>query len=181
MISLTFTLHLLVTSISFERLTYRDVDSFWTSFLSLATHGARRCGFQSSTPTISSDLSFESTFHATSWSHRFILLLDELSELYRAPPEVRDECLRAFRDVRNNNSEYAISSIVAAGTFSVVHFGTKNRNHLSPFNVFNHIQNPYFTLEETTILFRDFALDNSITIEDDVILDVGTKSNGRVT
>ena len=158
-----------------------DTDSFWNSFLTLATHGARRCRFQSSSLTTPSHPSFESTFHASAWSHRFILLLDELSELYRAPPNVRDECLRAFRDVRNNNSEYAISSIVAAGTFSVVHLGTKDRNHLSPFNVFNHVQNPYFTLKETTILFRDFALDNTITIEDNVILDVWTRSNGRVT
>jgi hypothetical protein len=70
-----------------------------------------------------------------------------------------------------------ISGIVAAGKFSIVHLGTKSHYHLSPFNVFNHIQNLYFTLEEMTILFQDFALDNSITIEDDVILDVWTRSN----
>jgi hypothetical protein len=52
---------------------------------------------------------------------------------------------------------------------------------LSPFNISNTIQSPYFTIEETRKLFRMFMQDNDIVIEDAVIQDVWAQSNGYIT
>jgi hypothetical protein len=170
--------HTLVISISFEGLSYMyGVKCFWDSFNRAARMGPLRCDFPCSIPTVASQRDFLDTFHATAWPYRFVLLLDEFSELYRAPTDVRNECLRTFREMRNNNSEYAVSSIVAAGTFSILHLNPTDRNS-SAFNISNHVQNPYFTIEETRNLFHEFVMDNGITVEDDIIQDVWARSNG---
>lgn len=170
--------HMLMISISFDGLSYMyGVNNFWDSFNRAARIGSLRCCFPCSLPTVSSQQDFLDAFHATAWPYGLVLLLDEFSELYRAPTDVRNECLRTFREIRNNNSEYAVSSIVAAGTFSILHLNPTDRNS-APFNVANHVQNPYFTIEETRNLFHQFAVDNGITVEDDVIQDVWARSNG---
>jgi hypothetical protein len=69
--------------------------------------------------------------------------------------------------------------IIAAGTFRILHLSPTN-NSLSPFNVSSSIRNPYFSIEETTALFRAFARDNDCVINDNVIVDVWAKSNGYV-
>jgi hypothetical protein len=178
---LIVTFHILAISISFEGLNYSDGTSvFWVSFNRAAQKAAVRSGFSSSIPTISSQRDFLDAFHFANWPFKIVLIFDEFSELYRAPEDVKDECLRALREIRNNSEEYAISSILAAGTFSVVHLNPKD-SKLSPFNIVSgHVQSPYFTLEETRILFREFATDNLIEVEDDVIQDVWERSSGSV-
>jgi hypothetical protein len=167
-----------VISISFEGLSYTDgIISFWDSVGRAAMKGALRCGFLSSLRMISSQRDFLDAFHVTAWPHRLVLIFDEFSELFSAPADVRNQCLRAFREIKTNQREYAVNSILVAGTFNIIHLNPTDGN-LSPFNVSNHVQNPYFTLEETTTLFQEFAMDNCVNVEDDVIQDVWTRSNG---
>jgi hypothetical protein len=45
----------------------------------------------------------------------------------------------------------------------------------------DNIINPNFTLDETSALFREFAFDTGIVIDDDVIEDIWLKSNGCVS
>jgi hypothetical protein len=166
-----------VISVSFEGVDYTGITSFWDSFSCAAMMCACRCGFTCSSPMISSQQDFLDAFHAGAWPHELVLILDELSELHDAPADVRNQCLRAFREITTNRREYVISSILAAGTFSVVHLNPTDGN-LSPFNVSNHVQNPYFTLEEMTALFQEFAMDDCINVEDDVIQDVWARESG---
>jgi hypothetical protein len=51
----------------------------------------------------------------------------------------------------------------------------------SPFNIADHVRNPYFSIDETRKLFLDFAQDNLITIDEAVIGDIWVKSNGCAT
>jgi hypothetical protein len=63
---------------------------------------------------VSSQEEFLELFRADAWRQNVVLLVDELNELYDAQPYIRDECLRAFREIRNNNKMYAIRSVIAA-------------------------------------------------------------------
>jgi hypothetical protein len=162
------------TSFSFERLEYRFTEQeFWTSLGNAlpATLPLPR--------PIQSRQDFFATFAAHAWQRGIVLLVDELSELFRAKPAIRDDFLRALREVRNNNTFYAIRSVIAAGTFSILHLNPTNYS-VSPFNVADHVFNPNFTMEETLTLFQEFARDKKLIFEEDVIRDVWFQSNGCV-
>jgi hypothetical protein len=122
---------------------------------------------------------FLDAFAADAWNQSVVLLVDEFSELYRAPEDIRNGCLQAFREIRNNNAMYAIRSIISAGTFSILRLNPTNFS-ISPFNISDSVQAPYFSIEETKTLFHEFAQDNGITIDDHVANDVWAKSNGFV-
>ncbi len=123
---------------------------------------------------------FLDAFHAKNWAQDVVLLIDELSELHSASENIRNDFLRTLREIRNNTKAYAIKSVIAAGTFSILLFNPSETS-ISPFNVSDRIDNPYFTDEEVKNLFKDFAQDNGIIIEDAVIEDIWVKSNGCVT
>lgn len=118
-----------------------------------------------------------SYFHRDSWDRDVVILLDEFSCLYKSEDAVRDDCLNAIRGLRHNRVDYVVQSVIAAGTFSIIHL---NPTETSPFNVANFIQSEYFTIDETRKLFREFASDSSISIDGPVIDDIWTKSNGLV-
>jgi len=126
---------------------------------------------------ISSQGDFLDAFHVNKWPRKIVLLLDEFSSLYNASRDVRNQCLTALREIKDNCAEYAISSVIAAGTFSSVHLNPTD-NSLSPFNVATLVQNPNFTLDETRVLFRQFMDETDINIEDDVIEDVWVRTGG---
>ncbi|KIM39967.1 hypothetical protein M413DRAFT_446873 [Hebeloma cylindrosporum] len=111
------------------------------------------------------------------WDRDVVLLVDALDQLYDAQPAVQDECLQAFCDIQNSNN-VPIRSVIAAGTLSVLHLNPRGST-VSPFNVANHIQTPYFTVEEVKKLFDEFAHDYHITIDDAVVQDIWAKSNGH--
>ena len=105
-----------------------------------------------------------------------VLLIDEFSELYRAPPIIRNEFLRTFRIIRSDTS-FGIRSIIVAGTYSILHLNPTDTT-LSPFNISESVANTYFSVEDTRKLFSLFAQDNDIVIDDAVVDDVWFKSNG---
>jgi hypothetical protein len=73
-----------------------------------------------SLPPIQSRQDFFVTFAAHAWEQSIVLLVDELNELFLAKPTIRDDFLRALREVRTNNARFAICSVIAAGTFSIL-------------------------------------------------------------
>jgi len=129
-------------------------------------------------PSISSQTDFLVYFQKLE-ERNVVLLFDEFSELFRAPPHIRDELLRTFRGIRSHPVGYAICSIMAAGTFSILDLNPTD-NRISPFNISDQVANPYFCLNETKELFSLFAKDNDIIIDDEVVEDIWFKSNGCV-
>ena len=159
----TFFMH--SASISFERLNFKMLWQTLGSAVHL--HGV-----------LSQD-DFFKAFTAGSRTRPVVLLFDEFDKLFLAPDDIRDEFLQTLREFKNNKYAYDIHGIIVAGTFNILHLSTTHHS-LSPFNVADVIQTPYFTIEETTTLFHMFAQDNSIDIDDDVIKDVWAKSNGYI-
>jgi hypothetical protein len=105
--------------------------------------------------------------------------MDEFSGFLSAPDNIRNQFLRAVREIKSNKSAYAIHSILACGTFGVLGMSPTERD-LSPFNVVTSIQNPYFTLEETQCLFNEFSKDAGILIDPMIVEDIWVNSNGCV-
>jgi len=108
------------------------------------------------------------------WCRHFI---DEFDKLYSASNSVRDECLETFRSVRNNRSAYAILTIVAIGTISIRCL-TPSNWRLSPFNVAELLNNPYFTEQQVQYLFDEFAQNEQIRIDNSMVDDIFALSNG---
>ena len=76
-------------------------------------------------------------------------------------------------------TEHVLQCIIAAGTLSIVHLNPSTPS-VPPFNVTDVIRSPYFTIDETKKLFREFAEDSDFLIDDAVAEDIWVKSNGLV-
>jgi hypothetical protein len=84
--------------------------------------------------------------------------------IFSARDNVRNQVLRIFREIRNNRTTYAICSIVMCGTPNIIAL-SPTETSIAPFNVADHVQNPYFTIQQTRQLFHDFEHDNGIMID----------------
>ncbi|RHZ75162.1 hypothetical protein Glove_217g51 [Diversispora epigaea] len=127
---------------------------------------------------IHSSSDFLNAFAKDKWDKKFILFLDEFDKLYDATDEVRNNCLEIFRGLKNTADGSAIVSIVATGTFSIRFLNSSN-SRLSPFNVADSLNNPYFSEEEVKLLFDEFATDRNIKIDSEVVKDIYVQSNGH--
>jgi hypothetical protein len=128
---------------------------------------------------MSTQSDFISYFYNDRWDKKIVLLLDEVGSLYQAQGDVRDDCLQAFRELKQDHERHTLQCIITAGTFSIISLNTSTRG-ISPFNVADFIQCPYFTVDETRKLFSEFAEDEGFSIDDAIIEDVWTKSSGLV-
>ncbi|KAF8347795.1 hypothetical protein F5887DRAFT_1072145 [Amanita rubescens] len=166
--------------ITFETLLYRgSIKVFWGSFGKAIDLAAARCGRglpKGCTTPISSAIGFISYFRKDYWDGKVVLLLDELSCLYQCEEDVRNDCLIAFRALKHYRRDHAVQCLIAAGTFGIVHLNTSRG---PPFNVAEFVQSPYFTIDETRKLFREFAEDLGVSIDDAIVEDVWAKSNGH--
>jgi hypothetical protein len=63
-------------------------------------------------------------FASESWTVPVVLLVDDFSELELASEDVRNDFLWALREISNNRNRYAIHSVIATGTFSILHLTT---------------------------------------------------------
>jgi hypothetical protein len=176
-----FSFNLPLVSFSFERIDYHGTaNQFWKTIGQAIQPGIgqeRVASDGSPIPPITSQITFLDAFLSRDWAVKVVLLIDELSELHSASEEVRDEFLRTLRETRNNPDPYAIESIIAAGTSSIL-FLNPSRSSISPFNISDRIDNPYFTVKETRTLFGEFAQDHGIMIDDAVVEDIWIRSNG---
>jgi len=163
-------------SLSFERANYEgDLKAFWVSLGSAIRQALHKPDME--LPCTQAD--FLSAFDAKLWNRNVVLLVDEFSELFGASDVIKNSCLRAFREIRNNDKIYAIQSIICAGSFGILRLNPTDSS-ISPFNISDSIQTPYFSIEETRTLFYEFAQDNSIIIDGNIVDDVWAKSNGCV-
>ncbi len=138
------------------------------------------CGRKGPTTPISSRDEFINYFRKDSWNEkiRVVLLLDEFSCLYEGDNNVRNDCLQALRGLKHDR-KHVVQCVIAAGTLSIVYLNPSTPS-VSPFNVTDFIQSPYFTIDETRRLFREFANDLNFSIDDAIVEDVWVKSNGLV-
>lgn len=136
-------------------------------------------GLQPLPKTISSKAEFLAAFSANKWKEfKLVLLFDEFGELGSASVETRDDFLLAIRAIKNHKEGFAIRSVISAGVMSILRLRPSSRS--SPFNAADRVIRPNFTLEETKSLFLEFARDNSVTIDDDIIRDVWEMAGGCV-
>jgi hypothetical protein len=168
-------------SITFKSVLFQDgTKEFWESFgmaIDAAAAVYRRGSPKGPTTPISSRSDFVHYFRAESWKRNVVLLVDELSSLHSATPDVRDDFLQAIRSFKFDRDTYAIQCLIAAGTFSIVYLNPSTAT-IPPFNVASIVQTPYFSIDETRKLFREFAEDLGFPIDDGVVEDVWAKSNG---
>lgn len=79
---------------------------------------------------------------------------------------------------------FVIHAIVIVGTFSIMHLDSNvssSRQSLdSPFNVKDLVRNPNFSLDKVRTLFAEYEDENKMKIEDEIIEDIYTQTNGYV-
>ena len=81
-------------------------------------------------------------FAKEKWDQPVVILIDELGEIFRAAPGIKDSFLRTLRGIRHKSHESAVTSVIAAGTFSIMRLTTTDSS-LSPFNISSSVQTPY--------------------------------------
>ncbi|CAI2195461.1 5561_t:CDS:2, partial [Funneliformis geosporum] len=165
--------------ISFEHI---NTNNFWVSFgRTLSRNGDDHfdsCSF------IDSSESFLDCFNKKTHGDklRIVIFIDEFDGLFEADAQIRSEVLNVFRGIRNSIA-FTIHSIVAIGTFSILHIDSdidsESTSPLSPFNIKEAIQNRYFILEQVESLFNQFAEDLKISIDKEIIEDIYTLTNGH--
>ena len=169
---------LLSISVTFDRLEITGTtNEFWTS-LGVALSDGLSPHWQSER-SISYRGDFFSAFTTASCDLKIVLLFDEFSNLYEADDILKDEFLLALRVVRDSAADSAIQTMIAAGTFGILHLTTSKTSY-SSFNVSHHFHNPNFTEDETSKLFQQFANDNKIILDQKIVKDIWLKSNGYV-
>jgi len=128
---------------------------------------------------INSAEDFLRIFEKRMWTKNVVLFIDEFDKLYEADNKVRSSCLETFRGIKNSKNNYAIWSVVAIGTFSILHLKSEIVS-TSPFNVNEPYQNPNFTFKQVQSLYDEFAEEYEFTIEPAIIVDIYTRTNGYV-
>jgi hypothetical protein len=162
-------------SISFHGVNTRDYNKFWITFGRAVDSAAEAA--HKKIPQISSLCGFLDAFRTSHWPSKPVILFDEFGKLDSAPENARNDFLEGLRDLKTDRQQYGVRSVIATGTFSILYLNTTNPN-VSSFNVADGIQNPNFSLEEISELFRQFAQENKLVIEDDVVRDIWDKSSG---
>jgi hypothetical protein len=153
----------------------KDTNTFWSSIGEELQSAIRTTPFS---VKVSSPGTFRDAFTKEEWDRPVVILIDELSEIFRAAPGIQDSFLRTLRGIRHKNFESAIASVITAGTFSIMGLGTTDPSRLSPFNISSAVQTPYFSLDETQRLFKAFQQDYNVALESAVVNDIWEKSNG---
>ena len=150
---------------------------FWKSFGLLIDNSAALYRLPSPEGVMETSLDFVKYFRQDRWRDKeIVLLIDEFGVLKDAPENVLKECLGALRTFKHDRQAYAIRSLIATGTYSILDFSTSSS--VAPFNVAAVVENPYFTPEDVQNLFHDFAENIGFTIDDDIAGDVWAQSNG---
>jgi len=125
-----------------------SAEVFWSTFGRSLRNAARARGFDIS--SISSQRDFLDVF---GFHDSQIVVIDEFSKLYAATwPRHQLSKMNVF-GLSEKSKTILNSMLVAAGTFGIVRLNTTSR-YLSPFNITDYVQSPYFSLEETRYLFQ---------------------------
>jgi len=159
-------------SISLRTVTVKQDDVFWTTL-----GNALQANYAEVKPINSSRTFLNAFTQNVQKEQKIVILIDDFDKLCEASKEVHDQWLETFWEIRKNKNLYAIHSIVACGTFSIQNLNLRNQ-HISPFNVSESLKNPYFSMQQTQRLFDQYAQDEKISIDHDIVKDIYSKSNG---
>ncbi|CAG8761697.1 8437_t:CDS:2, partial [Racocetra fulgida] len=88
--------------------------------------------------------------------------------LYSATDDVRSSCLSTLRGIKTTKDYYAIKSVFAIGPFSILHLNS-NKLTTSLFNVNEPFQNPNFTWKQVQFLYKEFADEYKLTIDQELL------------
>ena len=152
------------------------MDTFWST---LGHHLYLDATQYSQLNTIKSADDFDMAFKKSDWRGRIVLFIDEFDKLYRASEDVKSSCLETLRAIKASKKNYAIWSVVAIGPFSILNLRSNNLT-TSPFNVNDPFRNPNFTLEQVQFLYKQFADEYRLTIDQEIIKDIHMQTNGYV-
>ena len=89
-------------------------------------------------------------------------------------------CLKIIRGIKNDKNSFAVFSVVAIGSFSILFLNSKELT-TSPFNVKAPFQNPNFTRKQVQTLYKEFMKEECITIDPEIIEDIYMQTNGYAT
>ncbi|CAG8821836.1 21692_t:CDS:2, partial [Racocetra persica] len=159
--------------VSLEQVNIQNVDKFWHTF---GTHLHINAPKQIGLDSINSANDFDLAFKKDRWENSVVLLIDEFDRLYFATDDVRSSCLSTLRGIKITKDSYAIKSVFAIGPFSILYL--KNDFTVSPFNVNEPFRNPNFTMEQVEFLYKEFVDEYKLTIDQEVIEDIYTQTNG---
>ncbi|PKC68839.1 hypothetical protein RhiirA1_440353 [Rhizophagus irregularis] len=171
---------------SIEQINGEDSDVFWKSFGVALSIGSENHHFDSC-ENISGVYDFQKYFGKKTWpgkeNDRIVLFIDEFDLLYTFNEKIRSEFLRILRLIKNAMHLFVIHAIVIVGTFSIMHLdssvSSSGQSLDSPFNVKDLVRNPNFSLDKVRTLFAGYEEENKMKIEDEVIEDIYTQTNGH--
>ncbi|CAG8734422.1 46043_t:CDS:2, partial [Gigaspora margarita] len=162
-------------NVSLEQINIKSVDNFWHT---LGSHLYLDVLKYIRPDSINSSNDFDLVFQKSKWENRVVLFIDEFDMLYHATEDVLSSCLNTLRGIQGTKENYAIWSVVAIGPFSILYLNSNNFT-TSPFNVNEPFKNPNFTLEQVQFLYKEFEDEYNLTIDQEVIEDIYTQTNGH--
>ncbi|RIA91896.1 hypothetical protein C1645_875149 [Glomus cerebriforme] len=160
--------------VTLELVDIESKESFWSSFgkclVRTAPHHIKK--------HIKFGGDFADLFSTSGWKKKVVLFIDEFDILYEANDDIKSSFLKVVRGIKTRKEEFAIWSINAVGPFSILHLSSKKVTS-SPFNIKEPFQNPNFTLEQVQILFKEFADEERIIIDQEIVKDIYIRTNGH--
>jgi hypothetical protein len=150
---------------------------FWKSFGSSFMGSVKT--FNIPTKVVVSDAKTFVEFFREPRETEIVLFLDEFDLLLNSDTTILDSVLGSLRSMksdRGTDKQYHLQSIVIIGPFSILQAANKT---LSPFNVTESIEAPYFTIEDTKELFAQFTQATEINLEDGIIDDIFARTRGH--
>ncbi|CAG8809104.1 7945_t:CDS:2, partial [Gigaspora rosea] len=153
----------------------KSVDNFWHTF---GSHLYLDVPKYIRPDSINSSNDFDLMFQKSKWENRVVIFIDEFDMLYHATEDVRSSCLNTLRGIKGTKENYAIWSVVAIGPFSILYLNSNNFT-TSPFNVNEPFKNPNFTSEQVQFLYKEFADEYKLTIDQEIIEDIYMQTNGH--
>ncbi|CAG8769663.1 2587_t:CDS:2, partial [Cetraspora pellucida] len=166
--------------VPFEHVNLKNsVDVFWQSLGMALQRDAPELFGPLKNLSIKSATDFLNTFHRDQWKFSdTVILLDEFDMLYSATEDVRTSCLTTFHGIKASKQNYAIRSVIAIRTFSILQLNSNNLT-TSLFNVNEPFRNPNFTLEQVQFLYKEFSDEYELTIDQEVIENIYVRTNGH--
>lgn len=107
---------------------------------------------------------------------KIVLFMDEFDFLLKKP-QAQEELYQALRSIKGERVDsYGLQAVVAVGPYSILRYSPEE---LSPFNVFDHWEAPYFTKAQVEQLFKEFQDSTGVVLEKGVVDDIYYRTQGH--
>jgi len=109
---------------------------------------------------------------------KLVLFIDEFDLLLASEYQnILDDFLSALIFMKERRPEhYGLQSVIIMGPFSILKASNAS---LSPFNVSDAIESPYFTRDDTINIFDQYQTDAAVTLEPGIIDDIFNRTQGN--